>query len=95
MVGNVYGMSQYASKTKICTKPYFCGSNYLLKMSDYKKGEWCYTLDCLFYRFIGKHYDMLKSNYSTSVLTLIYDKNENKKEMEEIAEKYLKEHFNK
>ena len=93
MVGNVYGMSQYASKTKICSKPYFCSSNYLLKMSDYKKEDWCYTLDCLFYNFIKNHYSLLKSNYSTSVMTNIYDKNENVNEMTKYAKKYISTHF--
>lgn len=93
MVGNVYGMSQFASKVKICSKPYFCSSNYLLKMSDYKKGEWCYLLDSLFYRFIKRHYDLLKSNYSTSMLTAIYDKNKNKEEMIKFADKYIKNKF--
>jgi len=94
MIGNVYGMSQYASKVKICSKPYFCSSNYLLKMSDYKKGNWTYKLDCLFYNFIKDHYKLLKSNYSTSVMTLMYDKNINKLKMSKEANKYIKSKFN-
>ena len=38
MVPNVYGMSQFADGGLISTKPYISGSNYILKMSDYKKG---------------------------------------------------------
>ncbi len=37
MVPNVYGMSQFTDGGLITTKPYFSGSNYLLKMSDYPK----------------------------------------------------------
>jgi deoxyribodipyrimidine photolyase-related protein len=37
MVPNVYGMSQFSDGGLITTKPYFSGSNYLLKMSDYPK----------------------------------------------------------
>ncbi len=37
MVPNVYGMSQFCDGGLITTKPYFSGSNYLLKMSDYPK----------------------------------------------------------
>ncbi len=37
MVPNVYGMSQFCDGGLITTKPYFSGSNYLLKMSDYSK----------------------------------------------------------
>lgn len=93
MVGNVYGMSQYASKVKICSKPYFCSSNYLLKMSNYKKGDWCYKLDCLFYNFVHKHYDLLKSNYSTAVITKMYDKKENNIQMCKDAKLYIKSKF--
>lgn len=93
MVGNVYGMSQFASNTKICTKPYFCSSNYLLKMSDYKKNDWCYLLDCLFYRFIKRHYKMLKSNYSTAIMVKMYDNNKNKNDMIKYANDYLKSKF--
>ena len=38
MVPNVYGMSQFADGGLMSTKPYISGSNYILKMSDYKKG---------------------------------------------------------
>jgi deoxyribodipyrimidine photolyase-related protein len=41
MVPNVYGMSQFADGGIFATKPYICASNYILKMSDYKKdGVW-------------------------------------------------------
>lgn len=93
MVGNVYGMSQFASKIQICSKMYLCSSNYLLKMSDYKKGEWCYLLDCLFYRFIGRHYQLLKSNYSTAIFATLYDKNKNKNKMIKFANNYIKQKF--
>ena len=39
-VPNVYGMSQFADGGSMSTKPYISGSNYIIKMSDYK-GEWC------------------------------------------------------
>lgn len=95
MVGNVYGMSQYASILKMSSKPYFCSSNYLLKMSDYKKDTWCYTLDCLFYRFIKTHYKLIKSNYSTAVMASMYDKNSKKDQMVKFANAYLKNKFDK
>lgn len=55
MVGNVYGMSQFADGGLITTKPYISGSNYILKMSRYAKGEWCGVWDALFWRFIERH----------------------------------------
>lgn len=59
MVPNVYGMSQHASNL-ITTKPYFCGSRYLLNMSHYPKGEWCEKWDGLFWGWIARHKEALR-----------------------------------
>ena len=40
MVGNVYGMSGFCDGGSFATKPYIASSNYILKMSNYKNGEW-------------------------------------------------------
>ena len=37
MVPNVFGMATYSDGGLMSTKPYTCGSNYILKMSNYKK----------------------------------------------------------
>ncbi|MCS6895437.1 MAG: cryptochrome/photolyase family protein [Bacteroidia bacterium] len=58
MVPNVYGMSQHASSL-ITTKPYFCGSRYLLSMSHYPKGAWCEAWDKLFWGWVAKHREQL------------------------------------
>ena len=39
MVPNVYGMSQFADGGLMSTKPYISSSNYIMKMSDYSKGN--------------------------------------------------------
>jgi deoxyribodipyrimidine photolyase-related protein len=52
---NVYGMGLFSDGGIFATKPYICGSNYLLKMSDYSKGPWCDIVDGLYWRFIEKH----------------------------------------
>ena len=39
MVPNTYGMTQFADGGIMSTKPYISGSNYIMKMSDYKKGR--------------------------------------------------------
>lgn len=57
---NVFGMGQFSDGGIFATKPYVCGSNYLLKMSSYKKGEWCDVLDGLYWRFIDKQRDFFK-----------------------------------
>lgn len=68
MVPNVYAMSQHADGGLITTKPYFSGSNYVLKMSDYKRGDWCDTWDGLFWRWIIKNKDSLQTNHRWSMM---------------------------
>jgi len=91
MVPNVYGMSQYADGGNTMTRPYFSSSNYILKMSDYKKGEWCKTLDALYYNFINRHQKMLEKNYATSrqVANWKKKKENEKKELLKISKVYL------
>jgi len=50
MVPNVYGMSQHADGGFMTTKPYISGSAYVLKMSDFPKGDWCPVWDALYWR---------------------------------------------
>lgn len=66
MEPNVYGMSQYSSGSLMMTRPYLCSSNYMRKMSNYKKGEWCTTVDDLYHRFVLKHKKKLAKNYATA-----------------------------
>lgn len=62
MVPNVYAMSQHADGGAITTKPYFSGSNYIRKMSDWGKGDWAETWDGLFWRWVHAHADALRGN---------------------------------
>jgi len=39
MVPNVYGMTQFADGGIMMTRPYFSSSNYIQKMSNFKKGQ--------------------------------------------------------
>ena len=59
---NVYGMGLFSDGGIFATKPYICGSNYLLKMSDYEKGPWCDVVDGLYWRFVEKHMDFFTAN---------------------------------
>lgn len=74
MVPNVYGMSQFADGGTFTTKPYISGSNYLLKMSDEKKGDWCAIWDGLFWSFIGDHSDFFFSNPRLSMMARNWNK---------------------
>ncbi|MEO0425350.1 MAG: cryptochrome/photolyase family protein [Pseudomonadota bacterium] len=71
---NVYGMGIFSDGGIFATKPYICGSNYLLKMSDYRKGEWCDVVDGLYWRFIARHREQFASNPRLSMMTRTLDK---------------------
>ncbi len=74
MVPNVYGMGTFADGGLFATKPYICGSNYILKMSDYKKDEWCHTVDGLYWRFVSKHMAKIKGNPRLSFMQKTLEK---------------------
>jgi len=74
MVPNVYGMSQFADGGLMSTKPYISSSNYIIKMSDYKKGEWSDIWDGLFWSFMDKQRDFFKKNPRMRMLISSFDK---------------------
>lgn len=92
MVPNVYGMSQFADGGLMATKPYISGSNYLMKMSDYKKGEWQAIWDALFWRFIYTHQDFFVRNPRLNMLVKTFLKmpESKKKMLLTTAEEYLR-----
>ncbi len=91
MVPNVYGMSQFADGGLMATKPYISGSNYILKMSNYKKGPWQEIWDGLFWRFMHVHRDFFTSNPRLGMLVRMFDKMPEEKKAKHIqtAESYL------
>ena len=92
MVPNVMGMSQFATNIMM-TRPYFSSSNYIIRMSDYKKnGEWDKIFDSLYYNFIDKHYDMLKKNYATAQQVKHWDNKTDsmQSEMKKTAKEFIK-----
>jgi deoxyribodipyrimidine photolyase-related protein len=74
MVPNVYGMSQFADGGLMATKPYISGSNYVLKMSNHKKGPWQETWDLLFWRFIDHHRSFFQGNPRLNMMVRTLDK---------------------
>ena len=74
MVPNVYGMSQFADGGLMSTKPYISSSNYILKMSDYKKGYWCKIWDGLFWNFMDKQRAFFIKNPRMRMLISSFDK---------------------
>lgn len=89
---NVYGMGQFSDGGIFATKPYISGSNYVLKMSDYKKGEWSEIWDGLFWRFIGKNAKFFARNPRMSMMAKTYEKMDptKKKKLITDAETFLK-----
>ena len=92
MVPNVYGMSQFADGGLMATKPYISGSSYVLKMSNFKKGNWCPIWDGLFWHFMDKQRDFFLSNPRLGMLVNMFDKIDKEKMNQHlsVAKKWLK-----
>lgn len=90
---NVYGMGLFSDGGLFATKPYICGSNYLLKMSDYARGEWCDVVDGLYWRFIEKHADYFAANPRLSVMSRALGKLDARRKgrIYSAAERFLRE----
>ena len=91
MVPNVYGMGLFSDGGIFATKPYICGSSYFMKMMDFKKGDWCNTMDGLYWRFINRNRSFFLKNPRLSMMVRIYDKMkvERKKLILSEAEKFI------
>lgn len=74
MEPNVYGMALFSDGGTFATKPYVCGSNYWLKMSDYARGEWCDVVDGLYWRFIARQRDFFERNPRLKVILRSLDR---------------------
>ena len=96
MLGNTYGMICFSDGGSITTKPYIASSNYLVKMSDYKKSEsWCIIVDALYWRFLHKHSDKFSKNPRMAMQIALLNKMP-KEKLENhlaIANKYLENLF--
>ena len=83
MVPNVYGMTQFADGGLMTTKPYISGSNYIFKMSDYKKAApstniktagWEAIWDGLFWRFMVVQKKFFSTNPRLGMLLKMFEK---------------------
>lgn len=106
MSPNVYGMSQHSAGPLMMKRPYFSSTNYVDKMSTYKRKdnvlekikldgeeyEWHNVWDALYYNFINSNEKYLGKNYSTANIVRIWKKMtpDNKKKLLDIARKYFK-----
>ncbi len=81
MVPNVYGMSQFADGGMMSTKPYISSSNYIMKMSDYGRGDWQSVWDGLFWRFMDEQRDFFQNNPRSGMLLGVLDRMSNQKRL--------------
>jgi deoxyribodipyrimidine photolyase-related protein len=93
MVPNTYGMTQFADGGLMMTKPYISGSNYLMKMGNWPKGDWQDTWDGLFWRFMHVHRNFFLQNPRLGMLIKTFDKMPKEKQAKHLnaAENFLKE----
>ncbi len=96
MVPNVYGMGTYADGGIFSTKPYICGSSYMLRMSNYKKGEWCDIVDGLYWSFIERNIKFFDKNPRLSLMPRALAKldKERKRMIFDKATDFIKENTN-
>lgn len=71
---NVYGMGQMSDGGIFATKPYICGSNYILKMSDFEKGDWCDVMDGLYWDFIDRNRSFFARNPRMAMAVKTFDR---------------------
>jgi len=76
---NVYGMGQMSDGGIFATKPYICGSNYILKMGDFKRGPWCEIWDGLYWRFIDRHRAFFQANPRLSMMVRLLERIEHQR----------------
>jgi deoxyribodipyrimidine photolyase-related protein len=92
MVPNVYGMSQNSSGGLMTTKPYISGSNYVLKMSNYKRDDWCEIWDAMYWSWIIDNEKELMKNHRMSLIASRVGKmdEEKKRNYLKIRDNFLK-----
>jgi deoxyribodipyrimidine photolyase-related protein len=71
---NVYGMGQMSDGGIFATKPYISGSNYILKMGDFRRGPWCEIWDGLYWRFIDRHRSFFQTNPRLAMMVRLLDR---------------------
>jgi deoxyribodipyrimidine photolyase-related protein len=101
-ITNTRGMSQFADGGVVATKPYVSSAAYINKMSDYcktcyykaaeKTGDKACPFNSLYWHFIFRNEDKLKSNQRMSMMYATWNKMKpnDREALIQQAEKYLK-----
>ena len=92
MSPNVFGMGTYSDGGTFSTKPYICGSNYIIKMSNYKKGKWSEIVDGLYWNFISLNITSIRKNPRMTMINFSFNKigSEKLKNHIKIAKQFIK-----
>lgn len=93
MVPNIFGMGTFADGGIFATKPYICGSSYILRMSNFKKGDWCEIVDGLYWKFIEDNREFFASNPRLSLMIRALDKLDKDRKLKifKAADTFIKE----
>ena len=93
MVPNVFGMGTFADGGIFATKPYISGSSYILRMSNFKKGDWCEIVDGLYWKFIEDNKEFFAKNPRLSLMIRALEKldKERKLRIFKAAETFIEE----
>ena len=86
MYSNIYAMGWY--DPRFMKKPYISTSRYILKMSNYKKGDWCKLWDSLFYGFISENENLFIGTSRVYMMNLKTFQKKKKQEQDDILKTY-------
>jgi len=82
MIGNVYSMTLWADGGITMRKPYISGDGYIMKMSNYSKGDWNAKWNAVFHHFIDRNSKQLENTYYNGVVKAWARKGKEEKEKE-------------
>ncbi|MFO0920625.1 MAG: cryptochrome/photolyase family protein [Candidatus Saccharimonadales bacterium] len=74
MLPNVYNICQMIEIGTKSIKPHISGSDFILDVSNYKKGDWCDVWDGLLWRFIDKNHSKFQGNSQMKLVVEHYKK---------------------
>ena len=91
MVGNVYSMTMWADGGLTMRKPYISGDGYIMKMSNYSKGDWNEKWNAIFHHFIDRNSTQLSKTYYNGLVKAWSKKGKKDKDNElSIADEIIK-----
>lgn len=91
MIGNVYSMALWADGGLTMRKPYISSDGYIMKMSNYSKGEWNAQWNAIFHHFIDRTHTQLEKTYYNGLVKAWNRKTDIAKDEElSIANKIIK-----